>query len=505
MLNQATDVSTGNATLDEILGGGLTGNRIYLLDGHPGTGKTTIGMQFLLDGLRRGEAGLYVSLSETKNELLAIAESHGWSLEGLEIYELVDPSGSLDADSQYTMFQPSEVELGETTRGMLQEVERLNPKRVVVDSLSELRLLAQNALRYRRQILALKQFFVGRDCTAIFLDDKTSPDNDLQLQSIAHGVVSLDRVPTEFGNERRRLRVIKYRGRRFVGGWHDFDIERGGVRIFPRIATATDPTPGAPRERLASGNDSIDRLLGEGIEAGTSTLMLGPAGVGKSSCATLFAHTACLRGERAVIFAFDETKRTLIARSAGLGMDLEKLEADGALEIHQVNPGDVTPGQFAEMVRQAVRPVEGRGRVSIVIIDSLNGYLSSMPEERFLQIQMHELLNYLANFGVATFLVVAQHGMLGSGMQTPVDASYLADTVILFRYFEAAGEIRQAVSVVKKRDGHHERSIRELRMADGNILVGQPLAEFHGILAGMPTFTGNPKNLMEKRDADAES
>ncbi|TWT90949.1 Circadian clock protein kinase KaiC [Pseudobythopirellula maris] len=502
MDNPTTDISTGNATLDAILGGGLTGNRIYLLDGNPGTGKTTLGLQFLLDGASRGEKGLYVSLSETKHELDAIADSHGWSLDEIDIYELVDPAESLDAESQYTMFQPSEVELGETTRRMLDRVESLNPRRVVLDSLSELRLLAQNPLRYRRQILALKQFFVGRDCTAVFLDDKTSPDNDLQLQSIAHGVISLDRMPAEFGDERRRLRVVKFRGRKFVGGWHDYEIERGGVTIYPRIAASYNELPPNEFGKLLSGNESLDRLLGDGIEPGTSTLMLGPAGVGKSSCSTLFAATACGRGERAVVFVFDESKRTLCLRSKGLGMDLTKFEEEGLLEIHQVNPGAVSPGHFAEMVRQAIKPRADGSRVSLVVIDSLNGYLSSMPEERFLQVQMHELLHYLGSCGVSTFLVVAQHGMLGHAMQTPVDASYLADTVILFRYFESAGSIRQAISVVKKRDGGHERSIREFHMSDGQIKVGEPLSNFHGVLAGTPTYTGDKADLIKPRDGD---
>lgn len=492
------DISTGNATLDEILGGGLTANRIYLLDGHPGTGKTTAAMQFLLDGQAKGERGLYVSLSETKEELLAIGASHGWSLEGIHIHELVDPIESLNAESQYTMFQPSEVEMADTTRKMLDEVERLAPRRVVLDSLSELRLLAQNPLRYRRQVLALKQYFVGRDCTAIFLDDKTTPDNDLQLQSIAHGVISLDRMAADYGKERRRLRVVKFRGRKFIGGWHDFDIQRGGLSIYSRIGAAIRERPAARTTRLQSGNASLDELLGDGIEPGTSTLMLGPAGVGKSSCATLFASTACARGERAIMYTFDESQATLIRRSAGLGMDLEKYLKDGLLEIHQVNPGEISPGQFADTVRQAVQPGPDGHRASVVVIDSLNGYLNSMPEERFLQMQMHELLAYLGSCGVATFLVVAQHGMLGTSMQTPVDASYLADTVLLFRYFEAQGAIRQAISVVKKRDGRHERSIREFHMQDGTIRVGPPLRNFHGILAGTPTFTGNVEDLISR-------
>jgi len=505
MVKPTVDISSGNETLDAILGGGFTSNRIYLLDGHPGAGKTTLGMQFLLEGVRLGEKGLYVSLSETKDELYGIAESHGWDLSGIEIYELVDPTDPLDAESQYTIFQPSEVELGETTRRMLQRVEDLNPRRVVLDSLSELRLLAQNSLRYRRQILALKQFFVGRDCTVVFLDDKTSADNDLQLQSLAHGVISLDRNPSDFGSEQRRLRIVKFRGRRFVSGWHDFDIQYGGIQIYPRIEASYQELSWAKTTRVLSGNSSLDGLLGDGIAPGTSTLMLGPAGVGKSTCSTLFAVTACRRGERAVIFAFDESKETLRMRSAGLGMNLEEYEEAGLLEIQLVNPGDVSPGRFAHLVRQAVQPSEDGTRVSIVVIDSLNGYLSAMPEERFLHIQMHELLHYLGTCGISTFLVVAQHGMLGATMSTPVDASYLADTVILFRYFEAAGEIRQAISIVKKRDGTHERSIRELHMGNGVIRVGEPLRAFHGVLSGTPTFSGDLKDLIDRGSDSRDS
>ncbi len=505
MTSESQSIASGNPALDCILNGGFTADRVYLIDGHPGTGKTTLAMQFLLEGARCGEKGLYVSLSETREELLAVADSHGWTLEGIDIHELVDPTAGLQAESQYTMFQPSEVELGETTLAMLKRVQELNPQRVVLDSLSELRLLSQNSLRYRRQILALKQFFVSRKCTVLFLDDKTTPDNDLQLQSIAHGVISLERVPVEFGIERRRLRVVKFRGRHFIGGWHDFEIKRGGLAIYPRIAASFSEHGPASRTALSSGNLSLDTLLGTGIEPGTSTLIMGPAGVGKSSCATLYAAAACERGECAVLFAFDESRQTLLVRSAGLGMDLESYEKSGLLEICPVNPGEISPGQFAHMVRQSVAPRSDNKRVTVVIIDSLNGYLSAMPEERFLQVQMHELLTYLSGCGIATFLLVAQHGMLGAAMKSPVDTSYLADTVLLFRYFESEGEIRQAISVVKKRDGIHERTIREFRMQHGEIVVGKPLQQFHGILAGTPIFTGSQDKLIRKHQKNDDN
>jgi circadian clock protein KaiC len=444
-------------------------------------------------------------LSETKEELVTIAESHGWSLDGLDMYELLDSAEKLIADSSYTMFHPSEVELSETTQAMLQQVESLNPRRIVLDSLSELRLLAQNPLRYRRQILALKQYFVGRDCTVILLDDKTSSEEDLQLQSISHGVFTLDRVAAEYGDERRRLRVVKYRGRKFVGGWHDFEIEHGGLKIYPRIGTVNYPTRLNNQRRLLSGNSALDSLLGNGVESGTSVLMLGPAGAGKSSCSTLFVSTACMRGERAIMFIFDENERILKHRSLGLGMDLQKFVDQGLLEIVTVDPGSITPGQFAHMVRTAVHTRADQTPVSVVVIDSLNGYLSAMPEERFLQVQMHELLSYLASCNVTTFLVVAQHGMLGTAMQTPIDASYLADTVVLFRYFEAEGEIRQAISVIKKRDGVHERSIRELDMSTGKIVVGEPLRGFQGVLTGVPRFVGESQSLVTRQDNNGSS
>jgi circadian clock protein KaiC len=491
----ATHVATGVAGLDDILGGGLTPNRLYLVEGNPGSGKTTLALQYLLEGARRGERGLYVTLSETGKELRGVARSHGWSLDGLALCELIPSEESLLPDAQPRMFHPSEVELSETTQAVLAEVERTQPGRVVFDSLSEMRLLAQNPLRYRRQILALKQFFAGRRCTVLLLDDLTSEATDLQLQSLAHGVVSLEHLAPEFGSERRRLRVVKMRGVAFRGGYHDFVIQRGGLAIFPRLVAAEHHEP-FTRGQAESGVPALDALVGGGLDRGTSTLLMGPAGSGKSTIATQYAVAAAARGERAVIFTFDESAATLLARSAGLGMDLAAHVEAGRVRLQQVDPAELSPGEFAHRVREAVE----QDRARMVVIDSLNGYLNAMPEERFLTIQLHELLTYLGQHGVVTLLIVAQHGLLGAGMQTPVDASYLADAVILLRYFEARGRLRRAVSVVKKRSGAHEETLRELRMGAGGLSVGEPLEEFQGILTGTPAFLGQLGGLTGERD-----
>lgn len=491
-------VGSGVHELDEILSGGLTPDRVYLVEGNPGAGKTTLALQFLLEGVRQGERGLYVTLSETADELAAVAHSHGWSLDGLSIHELVDPAQGLEAEAQYTMFQPSEVEMGEMTRAVLEKVESENPRRVVFDSLSEMRLLAQTPLRYRRQILGLKQFFVGRDCTVLLLDDKSSFHEDLQLQSIAHGVISLEQMLPEYGSERRRLRIIKMRGIDFDGGYHDFAIRRGGLQVYPRAVVAA--TGGAIGDRLDSGNPQVDVLVGGGLERGSSVLMVGPAGVGKSSLATLYALSAAKRGERAALFVFDETSERLLQRSAGMGMDLAPHIESGGIVLEQVNPGEISPGEFADRVRRATVEDPAGRRASVVLIDSLNGYLNSMPEERFLSMQLHELLTYLESRGIVTFLVVAQHGLLGSGVGAPVDASYLADVVVLFRYFETGGEVRQAISVVKKRGGSHERTIREFRLSADGVRVGEPLRDFRGVLSGVPTYFGDDGDLLRRRD-----
>ena len=469
-------IPTGVDGLDDILGGGLPRNRIHLVEGDPGTGKTTLALQFLLEGVRLGESGLYVTLSETKEELIAVARSHGWSLEALTICELTVPEETLRPESQYTLFHPSEVELGETTKSVLDEVERVQPARLVFDSLSEMRLLARDALRFRRQILALKQFFIGRQCTVVLLDDRLS-----EVNSLATGVIMLEHLAPLYGAERRRLRVQKLRGTKFRGGYHDFMIRTGGLQIFPRLVAAEHRNALTPRP-LGSGIEEFDALLGGGLDRGTSTLLMGPAGVGKSSVAAQYASAAAERGERAAVFVFDESVAVYLTRATGLGMSLSHHVAAGRISLRQVDPAELSPGEFVSTVREVVE----RDRPSVVVIDSLNGYLNAMPEEQFLTLQMHELLAYLAHHDIVTILVMAQHGLLGAGMQTVVDVSYLADTVVIFRYYEAEGAVHQAVSVLKKRTGYHERTIRELSLTPGQIRVGEPLHRFDGILTGSP-------------------
>ncbi|WP_165246807.1 ATPase domain-containing protein [Paludisphaera soli] len=482
-------VATGVAGLDDVLGGGFTADRVYLIEGNPGAGKTTLALQYLMEGAKLGEPGLYVTLSETKVELAAVARSHGWSLEGIILLELAASEADLEPDNQYSMFQPSEVELAETTRVILAEVDRSKPKRVVIDSLSEMRLLAQSPLRYRRQILALKQFFIGRSCTVFLLDDKSSEVEDLRLQSIAHGVLSLEQLSPEYGAERRRVRVTKLRGRKYRGGYHDFVIEPGGLAVFPRLV-ANEHDEGGERGLLQSGNAEVDLMMGGGLQYGTSAVLLGPAGSGKSTFALQYARAATARGERAAVFSFDERLQTILERTEGLGMDIGEEVASGRIRIQQVDTAELSPGEFAHRVRESVADRDGVAGARIVVIDSLNGYLNAMPEERFLISQLHELLTYLGHRGVVTFLVVAQHGLFGT-MNSPVDTTYLADTVVLFRYFEARGEVRQAISVVKKRSGRHERTIRELTLDTGDgLVVGPPLRDFQGVLTGTPFFFG---------------
>jgi circadian clock protein KaiC len=481
-------VSTGIAGLDQVLTGGLPADALYLVEGDPGSGKTTLGLQFLLEGAKRGETGLYVTLSESKVELDRVSRSHGWDLSPLHIMELTASEESLDPEAQLTMFHPAEVELSETTKAILGEVERLQPSLIVFDSLSELRLLAQSPLRYRRQILALKQYFAGRHTTVLLLDDRTADVRDLQLQSIAHGVIRLEQLAPEYGAERRRLRVEKLRGVQYRGGYHDFVIDFGGLQVFPRLVAAEHHRDFGP-EQVKSGVAALDTLLGGGLERGTSVLLMGPAGCGKSSLATQYAVTEALRGECVSFFSFDESLQTLRERAAGLGMDLEAQIAAGRVRVQQVDPAELAPGQFIHQVRAAVEEQGAR----LIVIDSLNGYLNAMPEERFLTIQLHELLTYLGQQGVVTLLIVAQHGMVGREIETVVDVSYLADAVLLLRYFEAAGEVRQALSVMKKRRGHHERTIRELRLTGAGIQVGEPLRNFQGVLTGVPELLRVPE------------
>lgn len=481
--------ATGVPGLDDILHGGLVSHRLYLIDGNPGAGKTTLALQFLLEGVKAGEKCLYITLSETKEELSAGAASHGWSMEGIEIVELIAEESDLDGESQVTMYHPSEVELTQTTRRVLDAVEKTNPSRIVFDSLSELRLLAQNSLRYRRQILALKQFFIGRKCTVLLLDDRTSEGSDLQLQSIAHGVFALDQLSPVYGAERRRLRVMKLRGSNFRGGYHDFTIREGGITVFPRLI-ASEHSELFDHERIKSGVTALDSLLGGGPDRGTSTLLIGPAGSGKSTIAVQYAVAAAERGDHAVIFAFDESLATLKARTAALGIKFKEGMDAGQVKVQQVDPAELSPGEFVGLVRECVE----KNKARVVVIDSLNGYMNAMPEEQFLTAQLHELLTYLGRQGVTTLMVVAQHGIVGAKMQTPVDTSYLADSVVLLRYFEYAGKVKKAISVVKKRSGAHEETIREIRFDEKGIHLSEPLSKFRGILSGMPVPIDTDKN-----------
>lgn len=481
--------TTGIPGFDDVLTGGFTRSRVYLIQGDPGVGKTTLGLQFLLDGAAQGEAGLYLTLSETKSELYAVAGSHGWDLDTINIFEFA-AADELHSQVESTIFHPSEMELGEAMERLLAQVEKVKPRRVVIDSLSEIRMLAQNPLRYRRQILGMKHYFSSRDCTVLLLDDRNLENGDTQLLTLAHGVVMLEQLSPLYGAERRRMRVSKFRGVKFRGGYHDFAIRTGGIVVFPRLVAAEHRTPFHP-EKLESGLPAIDALLGGGIDRGTSTLLTGPAGSGKSALAVQFAVAAARRGENVDMFIFDESRGTLYARSEALKMDLQTHIDSGRFKLHQIDPAEIPPGEFAQLIRDAVE----QRNVSVLVIDSLNGYLNAMPEERFLTIQMHELLTYLGHQGVATILVVAQHGIVGANMLTPVDVSYLADTVVLLRYYELAGQIRKAISVVKKRSGAHERTIRPLNLEDG-IDVGPPLTEFRGVLSGTPLLDQNIANAL---------
>ena len=483
-------VSTGVEGLDAILNGGLVANRLYLVEGRPGTGKTTLALQFLLDGARRGEKVLYVTLSETAQELHQVAHSHGWELGGELLFELVPPEARLDPNHEQTLLHPSEVELGETTRLIFDLVERVGPTRVVFDSMSEMRLLARNSLFYRRQVLSLKHFFSQRQCTVLLLDDQTSASYDLQLHSIAHAVILLEQPPREYGIERRRLRVGKMRGVRFRGGFHDFAIETGGLRVFPRLI-ASGYRSEIPKTEMSSGIPELDELLGGGLVRGTSTLLIGPAGSGKSSLATQYAISAAEQGGRALVLSFDEGLGTFTTRCHSLGLPVRRHLDSGAIAFKRIDPAELTPGEFAHRIRVAVE----RDAVGLVVIDSLNGYLNAMPEEGFLIMQMHELLTYLNHRGVLSILILAQHGFLDA-MRSPVDLSYLSDTVLMVRYFEAGGEFRQALSVVKKRSGAHERAIREFRMGPKGLHIGPPLVQFRGILTGTPELRDNEAELL---------
>lgn len=488
-------VSIGIAGLDDILFGGLPSHQLYLVEGSPGTGKTTLALQFLLAGRARGETVLYVTLSETRRELLAVGRSHGWDLEGIHIHEMEPLEESLAPDQQVTLFHPSELELSETTQRVMKTVEDIRPSRLVFDSLSEMRLLAQSSLRYRRQILGLKQFFSGRQTTVLLLDDLTGPGDDHQLQRIAHGVIRLEHLATEYGAERRRLRVLKMRATPFRGGLHDFVIRRGGLDIFPRLVAAEHHADFADQE-ASSGIASFDRLLGGGLPFGSSTLLLGPAGTGKSSLGLSFCVAAGARGERSAVFLFDETVAMVKTRTRKLHMPLEPQIDAGLLTLRQVDPAELSPGEFAAAVRRAVEGQDGDAPARLVLIDSLNGYLHSMSEEKQLTSQLHELFKYTSQQGVLMLVTLSQASMGGTMMRSPVDTTYLADNVVMFRNFESYGQIRRAVAVTKKRSGAHELTLRELRMDSNGISIGEPLHDFQGVLTGVPTYhgQGDPRN-----------
>jgi circadian clock protein KaiC len=491
--NPALRLSTGIGGLDNILGGGLTAQRVYLVEGSPGTGKTTLGLQFLLDGVARGESGLYITLSETADELDAVAHSHGWSIDPISIFELASDT-ALDPDAQQSVFHPSEVELGETTRSVMDQVDRIKPARIVFDSLSEMRLLAQNPLRYRRQILALKQFFSSRACTVLLLDDKTS-QSDQHLHSIAHGVISLEQIAKEFGKERRRLNIVKMRGIKFCGGYHDYTLETGGITLYPRLVASEHASEFVPDIR-SSGSSNFDRLLGGGLARGTNTLMVGPSGIGKTTLSVRCLLTALERGEKASFYLFDEGLATFFMRSAALGMDLRPYAHNGQLRIHHIDPAELAPGEFAQMLRDAVE----RQGVGFIVIDSLNAYLQAMPGEQYLTLQMHELLSYLNQQGVTTVLVLGQHGLIGE-VRTDVDLSYLSDTTVLLRFFESNGRLRRAVTVIKSRTANHALTIHELGLSRDGVEIGAPLEGFEGVLTGLPSYRGATPLMSNGPDA----
>ena len=488
MQDRTKQAQSGIEGLDDVLSGGLERGRSFLLEGSPGTGKTTIALQFLRTGAANGERCLYITLSETEDELRSSAKSHGWDLSGLSVFELVPPENLLDEDQQQSLLYSSDLELGETTKRIFEVFERVKPDRVVLDSLSEIRLLAQSSLRYRRQILALKHYFARQNATVLMLDDLTTDINDKTVHSVAHGVFRLEELAPEYGPERRRLRVIKYRGRRFRGGFHDFAIQTGGVCVFPRLISA-EHRGDFDRTILGTGITEFDALLGGGVERGSSVLILGPAGTGKSIMALTFVRNAIERGEKAAMFVFDEELGLLRERAKGLGIDLQRMTDAGSLVLEQVDAAEMAPGEFSSLVRTCI---ESRG-TRTVVIDSLNGYQAAMPGEHALVLHVHELLQYLNRQGATTFLTVAQHGLVGD-MRSPVDVTYLADTVILLRYFEAFGRVRRAISVVKKRTGAHEDTIREYQIGHSGVTLGPPLQGFQGVLRGVPTLVDPSRN-----------
>lgn len=490
--HDSSEVSvTGIEGLDALLRGGLPVNRLYLVTGRPGAGKTTLALQYLMEGTRRGEQGLYVTLSETKEEVYAVARSHGWDLRGIDIFEMSAFELQFAQESQNTVFYPSEIELNRAMDLLQKRVSEATPSRIAIDSLTELRLLADTPLRYRRQILSLKQFLAGRSITTMLLDDLAADGGDLHVQSIAHGVIELGKIEADYGAILRRIKVTKLRGVNFVDGYHDAAIERGGFKVFPRLAAEDGSRPSLVPGLATSDVPELDTLLGGGLDFGSSCLLSGPAGTGKSSLALQFALAAARRGEKSIIYLFEESRRGTIARAASSGMSLEAPMQAGMIELVEVTGAEIAPGQFIHMLKERVE----RDGARIVIIDSLNGYFEAMSDTRFLKLQLHGLLSFLSHIGVVTFMTLAQFGIIGR-MQAPADLTYLADTVILLRYFEERGKVLKAVSVIKKRLGGHENTLREFKVDHAGIRVGAPLTEFQGVLTGVPIFTGHSGNMM---------
>jgi circadian clock protein KaiC len=472
---------TGIAGLDDVLGGGLPSNRIYLIKGTPGVGKTTLALQFLMEGVKNNERVLYITLSETEEEIRQVADSHGWDLDGVQLFELSSAEQTLRLDDENTLYASQDVDLKETVRVLLEEVQRVKPSRVVFDSLSEIRLLAQAPARYRRQLLALKQHFAGRECTTLLLDDRSGDSAEVQVESLTHGVVALEQLSMQYGADRRRLRVVKLRGSQFRSGYHDFTVLSGGITVFPRLIAAEHRTE-LLAQPISSGIEGLDKMLGGGIDRATCTLLMGPAGIGKSAIATQFALAAAQRGESATMFVFEERIGTWRRRGQHLGMQLDEQLASGRLHVHQIDPAELAPDEFTHLVRKAVETDGSR----MIVLDSITGYFTAMPEARFLSLQMHELLSYLSECGVASIMTMAQSGLVGSHMTSTVDVSYLADTIILLRYFEVEARVRKAISALKKRSGAHENTIRCMEFDENGIHVGEPLAGLRGILTGSP-------------------
>lgn len=487
LLSAPTDVrcNSGCSGLDDILGGGFPRGHFYLLEGEPGTGKTTLALQFMQDGLRSGERVLYVTLSESVNELRSVARSHNLNLEGVHFLELKPSEQDLKPEGQYTVFHPAEVELNDRLQTIVNEVGRHKPDRLVIDALSEVRMLAKDPLRYRRQVISLREH-TPPNCTALLLDDRSSRNSDIELHSIVHGVVQLAKVHREFGKTRRRIEVSKLRGCAFREGYHDYIIATGGLLVFPRLIAAEHIAQDTTEDPSSSGLPALDALVGGGLDRGTSTLMLGPSGCGKTTIALRWLTASAMRGEMTGAFLFEETVSTLKRRARGLGMDLDPLIDSGRVRIDHFDPAEMSPGEFTERVRHCV----DREHARVIVIDSLNGFLQSMPGEQYLALHLHELLTYLNHRGVVTLMVLAQAGLVGNNIQTPADVSYLADNILVLRYFEAQGEVRQAISMIKKRSGPHEHTIRELRLGPHEIWVGEPLTGFHGVLTGIPALVG---------------